>query len=1549
MIFLIKIIDYFIGTKMYYFMRLEEIIDIIEEKDYKLGINLLTEFYSEIEKLGYNKEFLSEIDYYISELYFRAGEINSAIEYCEKAYSIFESPYYVYRIGCIYYEKLLEPKKAIPYLEKAYSVDDEFLPALILLSEINLRIDDYDKAEYYLQKSIAIKKDPKALQMLGELFMKQEKYEESIEVLNEATILDGENADVFYLLGCAFLRLKKQEEAINHFSKATFYNEKHIGAYFEIANLYQFASEEIDKAIIAYQKILDIDAENKDASFNLATLLFNSKKNVKIAKKLVFEIMKYDEQDYKVIMLLVDIYIYLYNYVLAMKYLEKLPSDDQNVIYKKALIYFRSGEWKLAEKHFLLLDEQTAEIRKYIQKIALFQAKEVFTILSWEKTDKSMIISGMKKNGPFIIDNLNITILNEYPESDYFYSFKKGEVDANDGFLAISRWISDPVVVLNQSMKDLDMLSGEEDFSFCSNNIDLRKFFFSFYMNFKEMEKEIFEYEPAERVRKIHSLFLEAIKIIRKSPFMINQCLKLEYMNIISNLPKKYYTLNIPREVSQITANSEKKKAENSYNKSIIEFIEKPNYYKNWKVFIIPSESNKTLFSSINYISNKKRKKVYIVFNNQEQLITLNKELTDSIGINCFGIYSESLNYICPAKLVEFLNNNHYPEEIFYILNWYKNSPDGNFSFMDPFAYSIFPNLKRVMRSVSAKGCYDWGKCPHSENCPYVHAMEACSENNIVLIELSSFQNSIDNRNIPSGIILYPEISSFNNMLIRSRRFSLDEVEILLYNLHLRFIKSDNIKSSNDEKHIVKIQKSLLSIKKLFSSLKNHMLYPETSIDFELLHVRFPFLYHSIKDELGNLFADINDARNDNIINGEFVEEILAKLQILIEGNIYSGICLNNIMDSFEFFMIDDYSYQNIISFCDELVFIENKLTEKIVDSIINIFPSREAYKYIIPHTEKNKNEPPTDKVISLFKPEFKYIYKKNGYKYWNEFLKYNILSSISRDMPISLGTLVFLIKKTLRYHQKISSENLDNLIDNIYIHFPEGIGEDFLIDILSKKENIGFSLNIDNLYKFMGICTLISRIEGKRVIVIANKGIVSYFGKLFRRMNFIECCYISSEQSQDEFDNVLKILKSGLPRIILCEYPMNEYEFIKNIFDELVIDYKYSIGYECENYKNFKIDSSDDLEFQIDIENDICILDKESLLPSKSSFIVKNPCIKGIPFNISDLYFISKNGKVCLDFEPKMIDEFEKEIIRMENVKGLSKIKSLLKSYLGKEFIISKKMMNMLAKRYPFWKNGEELLNFLEYNQNIEVRSYYTDFAKFYLKNNEAFYIFRYDKDKENYMKKPYFTNIMLEFNINSELNKGLISGLSRKLDLLDFLGKQVELNVSGKYLFKLSDMITATGLDEKDLIKDLEFLASISVCSFKIESDEIMISLISSISSAIRNLIRHREIVFNIIEQLKKYTKENTVNAFSLYKNHFSNDFSELEFEYALFELHFENFISISFKKPFLSSGYEIFVKECTIDENSIKPFFNDRKRLKKFIFDCIERNENARLSKI
>ncbi len=191
------------------------------------------------------------------------------------------------------YKKALKlfPSKEIEYIIDSIENPSKKISVqkvLIRETEALLKINKIDEAQFILTKGLAkFPTDAKLLYLMSLSFRKQKNFEKALPFLQQAIIIDPEQALYYNDLGVVFQERENYTKAISFYKRAISKDSKYAIAYSNMGVAYK-KIEMIPEAIEAYKKALIINENLAPVHNNLGNLLHllgKKKKAIKHLKK----------------------------------------------------------------------------------------------------------------------------------------------------------------------------------------------------------------------------------------------------------------------------------------------------------------------------------------------------------------------------------------------------------------------------------------------------------------------------------------------------------------------------------------------------------------------------------------------------------------------------------------------------------------------------------------------------------------------------------------------------------------------------------------------------------------------------------------------------------------------------------------------------------------------------------------------------------------------------------------------------------------------------------------------------------------------------------------------------------------------------------------------------------------------------------------------------------------------------------------------------------------------------------------------------------------
>src|SRR5690606_18126326 len=138
-------------------------------------------------------------------------------------------------------------------------------------------IEYFESQEQYIKAfqavQMATEQFPYSASLLikkADLLLNRRQYEDALELLEQAAILDNSNIDIYILKTEAFLALDRQEEAVAILNEALnlFEGDEKVELLFELADVYD-DYEDFDKVFDCLKEILLQDPNNEEALYKI--------------------------------------------------------------------------------------------------------------------------------------------------------------------------------------------------------------------------------------------------------------------------------------------------------------------------------------------------------------------------------------------------------------------------------------------------------------------------------------------------------------------------------------------------------------------------------------------------------------------------------------------------------------------------------------------------------------------------------------------------------------------------------------------------------------------------------------------------------------------------------------------------------------------------------------------------------------------------------------------------------------------------------------------------------------------------------------------------------------------------------------------------------------------------------------------------------------------------------------------------------------------------------------------------------------------------------
>ncbi|MDD2715461.1 MAG: CDC27 family protein [Candidatus Wallbacteria bacterium] len=1568
MIYLFKLFDLLFSTNLYFFVRIEEISDLVSEHNFELAEKMLLQLQEDLKQLQYPQDFLAELYFYLSELYFKWNKPQNSLDYCLAALKISGSDEHLYRIGWIYLNSFRNTEKTLEYLERCLETNPHHYPSLKLLGEVYHELQNLDQAEKYLRLSLPLKKEAGSYLRIGEILLVKENYKEAFKFLRISHKLKPDNPEVNYYIGCTFLRANNHNKALHYFRQATYYDDQYIPAYFEIARIHQLIFSETDKAIIAYNKILELMPENEEALYQLAQIFCRSKKNYHKALFLLFKLLKKDPSHSQSLLLMSEIYEQCYNYSLALKYLGQLEIESAEIKSRIAEIQFRLCNWQRAEELYIeLYQKGLIEFENKIKKIVLFPHTRIATFLAFKKEQDSLNIYAVKRNGPFQIDTLMLRLLKTAPTEDIFYTFEPFDFSLEEGFLILSRWLSSPVLTFGQDFSELSDLCREAQLELPLKGSRLDDFLYSIYGkdDFKELETAALK----KKVKTMIDLFQGSLKKIRDSHLLVSLFSKLPELSPLAHLPQVVFKPNFLAELLTLPAEETSRPVETALiPQELTAFLNQPNFEGSWRVLAVPLEQNLAVVSLLKEQAERKKVMFAVIAKDRGEFHQAYHLLSRAFTAETLGFSIEPDNFLCLSRLSELIKNNAYPTELFYLICWYRTAVPRLFPFIPEQAFKYYPQLSRVLLLLSATE-RDHENCQFSSHCEYYQNLLALKNKKIVLFSLQSYHREIVKPSLIPGCsaLISFNFAAFPKISFLRSSFALLKMEAnLLYWHQALFAKGEEAIKFGEEK-ILKIKENLLEVKRILNSIHNHYFLPEEYLDLDSLKVKFPFLYFSLLDALLPLLSSLKEF-------GEFLfctqiireqeDEIISLIDSLndfLYKNAYRSLRLSKNIEETEFLNLLEINYHQIGSSFNNLIFVENHLTCQQLKALEKQCPGKKLsiYDAGVPRAEL---PPAMDwETVEFFEPEIKYLFRNRLTHFWVDFYKFHLQALFSAGTSVpGLDTLSFILKKKLKYHYQISRENLDHVVDNLFYHTDNHGFYEFLSLALSETEKT-IPLTFKQYSFLIATSTIISRIEGKRVLILADGLLGEAIRNVLKWLYYVEVVSFFQGTGYEDFLKSLECIKDSIPRIIVLDFPHFFEPKVRQALDRLKVDYRFSLTYNLPEFKCFLPQEAVEftyvkLNFSLHQElsplselKDGNVLDLKNLTITPQLPLVENLRLLGLPFDMSELgFYLSSASSLEICSTPEDWENFQNGVESLDNMHSIDKINQMLHVFRGRNMVISRRLLSKIVKNTPFWRDCESFINYLIQEGVVGQVVYHPPYQKFHLKQTLNTLVIDLNNPCLDLKSDELLSNQTILFQIRSgfeQSRKKWLEDFMAEIKLLEFLNRDHELAFKRKKCYQLSSLQAELSLPADLIEKVLLCLTSLGFLSYARKSEEIMLEITANISLVIKFWLTQKEIKTLLLDKfVKSHENDDSLDLLTFFRFlHQKFGISELILEESVLDLQCLELVEASFEQPFLADGYTLEILKDHLTVQSLENIHQQRVKLCKLLKNKLKEGKN------
>lgn len=175
-----------------------------------------------------------------------------------------------------YHLRKSEPAQAKAALDKALQINPKSYMTYVKIGELFYLVKKYDLAFENINKGLKINKYySDAYFWKGMIYREQKKEEMAMSNFITAVEQDPDNFKAYMQMGLIELE-KKSKVALDHFNAAVRVKPDNTEGYYARAYYYQ-TSNDYDKAIQDYTKVIEIDSTYTNAHFNLGVLRYELK------------------------------------------------------------------------------------------------------------------------------------------------------------------------------------------------------------------------------------------------------------------------------------------------------------------------------------------------------------------------------------------------------------------------------------------------------------------------------------------------------------------------------------------------------------------------------------------------------------------------------------------------------------------------------------------------------------------------------------------------------------------------------------------------------------------------------------------------------------------------------------------------------------------------------------------------------------------------------------------------------------------------------------------------------------------------------------------------------------------------------------------------------------------------------------------------------------------------------------------------------------------------------------------------------------------------
>lgn len=240
---------------------------------------------------------------------------------------------------------------ALKDVDRALTIDSTVSFFHATRGEILFRAGDLRNARISLERAVSY--DPEnteALLKLGEIYFLLRRYEESVNTIDEALVLNERLPQGYFLKGFLFKEIGDTSRAISSFQTATEINPDFYEAYMELANLHSWQGNPL--ALDYLNTAIEIRPKSVEAWYNKG-VFYQSTGYIEEAMESYQELVKRDSDGFLGYYNMGYLYLTEYlEYETAIAYFDTVLTIQPmsfDALYNKGLCYEEMGDTKMAE------------------------------------------------------------------------------------------------------------------------------------------------------------------------------------------------------------------------------------------------------------------------------------------------------------------------------------------------------------------------------------------------------------------------------------------------------------------------------------------------------------------------------------------------------------------------------------------------------------------------------------------------------------------------------------------------------------------------------------------------------------------------------------------------------------------------------------------------------------------------------------------------------------------------------------------------------------------------------------------------------------------------------------------------------------------------------------------------------------------------------------------------------------------------------------------------------------------------------------------------